>query len=303
MDDDAVRDPLFRVKPIPVGWTEGIRIGPERFMKRHPLGAYFAMAYAISWTLWSPAVLAGLGLLAPVPTPYLHLAGGLGPMLSAIVVTAVVGGRAGLARLGRRCLTGGAWLLAAVLIPSALSFLATVLVAAFYGETIAWANLGRGAELPGLPSPIFWLVNLVFYGFGEEVGWRGFALPRLQCRSSALRASWLLAVGWAAWHLPLFVFSEGLSNLGVAGTVGWFASLCLGSVLLTWLFNSSNGSIAVVAIFHAVLDIYFTSPVAVALPNVMGALLTVGALLLIPVFGRVNLAWRPRVVEPAEPGA
>lgn len=91
------------------------------------------------------------------------------------------------------------------------------------------------------------LANLVFYGFGEEVGWRGFALPCLQGRSSALRASALLAIGWAGWHLPLFAFSPGLSGMGAGGVAGWLVSLLLGSIVLTWLFNSTGGSIAAVA--------------------------------------------------------
>ena len=161
-------------------------------------------------------------------------------------------------------------------------------------DNLRWSNVGRSTEFPELPRSVYWVANVIFYGFGEEVGWRGFALPRLQSRASAFRASLVLALGWAVWHAPLFAFSPGLSNLGFAGAIGWFVSLCLGSVLLTWLFNSSGGSIAAVALFHAALDIFIASPVAAELPNVMGALLTVGTLLLIPVFGRQNLARQPR---------
>jgi uncharacterized protein len=73
-------------------------------------------------------------------------------------------------------------------------------------------------------------------------------LPRLQAHASAFRASLVLAFGWAAWHAPLFAFSPGFSNLGLVEAIGWLVSLILGSILLTWLFNSSGGSIAVVAL-------------------------------------------------------
>lgn len=266
-------------------------------MKRRPLATYFILAYAISWVLWAPAVLEEFGRIGPVPSRLLHLAGGLGPMAAAIAVTGLRGGRNALVRLGRQCLMGGRWHLIAIVIPAALFFTATAIVAAFYRETIDWMSIGRSTEFPELPRPVYWLANLVFYGFGEEVGWRGFALPRLQARGTAFRASLLLGLAWGGWHLPLFAFSPGLSGLGVAGSIGWLFSLCLGSVLLTWLFNSSCGSIGAVALFHASLDVFTTSPVAPDLPNAMGALLTIGALLIIPVFGRENLARRPRVVE------
>ena len=167
----------------------------------------------------------------------------------------------------KRCATGGRWIIIAILIPAALFLLATAIIAVFYRAPIEWRSIGRSTEFPELPRSIHWLANVFFYGFGEEVGWRGFALPRLQSRTSALRASLLLAVGWAGWHVPLFAFSSGLSNLGVAGAGGWFMSVVLGSILLTWLFNSSGGSIGAVALFHAALDIFISSPVAAPLPT------------------------------------
>jgi membrane protease YdiL (CAAX protease family) len=267
-------------------------------MRTRSLLWFFGLAYAVSWALWFPAVLASFGWIGPVPSRYLHLAGGLGPMLAAMIVTSVSQGQRGLARLAKRCAAGGLWLVIAILIPAGLFVLATAIIAVFYGAPIEWASIGRSTEVPELPRSIYWLANVIFYGVGEEVGWRGFALPRLQSRTSALRASLFLAFGWAGWHLPLFVFSPGLSNLGLAGASGWLVSVVLGSILLTWLFNSSGGSIGAVALFHAALDIFISSPVAAPLPNVMGALLTVGTLLLIPVSGRRNLSWRPRVMEP-----
>ena len=115
---------------------------------------------------------------------------------------------------------------------------------------------------------------------------------------AALRASLVVALAWAGWHVPLRVQPQ-LSSLGLAGATGWLVSLVLGSILLTWLFNSSRGSIGAVPLFHAALDIFITSPVAPQLPNVMGALLTVGTLGLIPVFGRQDLSRQSHVVERA----
>jgi membrane protease YdiL (CAAX protease family) len=258
---------------------------------------FFLLAYAISWAFWIPAAAAAAGVVRPVPSTYLHLAGGLGPMLAALILTVVSGDRAGFNRLLRRSVSGGRWIALGVLIPAVLFVVSSGIVAVVLRQTLDLSAVGRSVELPEWPRPAYWLASLVCYGYGEEVGWRGFALPRLQAQMSALRASLLLTIGWALWHVPLFFFSPGLSQLDGAGIAGWLLSLALGSILLTWLFNSSGGSVAAVAAFHASLDIFITSPVAPALTSVMGALLTIGALALVPMFGARDLASRSRIVE------
>jgi membrane protease YdiL (CAAX protease family) len=220
-------------------------------------------------------------------------------MLAALIVTSRTEGQSGLTRLAKRCTAGGLWIVIAILIPAGLFLLATAIIEVVYGVPIEWASVGRSTEFPDSSRSVYWVANVRFYGSGEEVGWRGFAIPGLQSYASALRASVLLAVGWAGWHVPLFAFSAGLSTLGLTRAGGWFVSVVLGSILLTSLFNSSGGSVAVVALFDAALDIFISSPVAAPVPNVMGALLTVGTLVLIPVLGRRDLSRRPRVVEPA----
>jgi len=259
---------------------------------------FFAIAYGVSWAFWLPAAAAHLGWIAPVSSGLLHLAGGLGPMSSAILVTIVWSDKSAQRRLLWRGVQGGAWLAIGPLIPALLFVVSAGVLSIGQGQSIEWNAVGASTEFPNFPRPLYWLASVVCYGYGEELGWRGFALPRLQSRMSALRASFVLSVGWAAWHLPLFVFSPGLSNLGLGGIAGWFVSLALGSILLTWLFNASGGSVGAVALFHASLDVFITSPVSPSLANVMGALLTIGALGVIPLFGDEHLARRPRVIEP-----
>ena len=139
---------------------------------------------------------------------------------------------------------------------------------------------------------------LVFYGFGEEVGWRGFALPRLQTgRRSALTAALILGLFWAAWHIPLFSFAMGFESMELVVIPAWAFSMVTGSVLLAWIYNSSGGSVSIVAIFHSMPDIATTSPAGPQLAAVMGALLTIWGLAMLHWAGPKTLSRQRRKQE------
>lgn len=178
-----------------------------------------------------------------------------------------------------------------------LIFFVSVGVARIVGDEVTWERLGMSVEYPALRRWQYWLANIFFYGFGEEVGWRGFALPRLQARRSALAAALIVGVVWALWHLPLFAFAGGLSAKGIGGVLGWLFSILTGSILMTFLFNQSGGSVLAVALFHGVLDILMTSPVAPSLPSIMGAILTLLGIAVVVVLRPTNLARAERQRE------
>ena len=137
--------------------------------------------------------------------------------------------------------------------------------------------------------------DLLFFGFGEEVGWRGFALPCLQNKSSALNASIILTLFWALWHLPLFFYRPGYTTMEWTGILGWIFSLLTGSILLTWLYNSSRASILICAVFHSTIDMAFTADMADKnIVNYMGFLISVWGLFTILIFKPKNLATNDR---------
>jgi membrane protease YdiL (CAAX protease family) len=135
------------------------------------------------------------------------------------------------------------------------------------------------------------------YGIGEETGWRGFLLPRLQGNRSALSATARLTLIWAGWHLPAFFFREGYVGLGAAGVVGFLFGLAAGAVVLTALYNASNGSILVAALWHGSWNWVATSDgLQGPWVAVMTALIMVVAPVLIWVWGPGELAPRPRPI-------
>lgn len=256
-----------------------------------PLAAFFGLASALSWLAWAPLVAHAFGATAAAPPQGLHLLGGLGPAAAALLVARWEGRLGpllrGAFRLDRATLP---WIAGAVLAPVAIHAIAAVVLTAL-GYPYLWHAVGRSAEFPTLTFGQYALASFVCYGLGEELGWRGFALPRLQLRRSERVAALWVAAGWAGWHLPLFAFAEGMKAMGPAGAVGWLASIAAGSFLMTFVYNRSRGSVLAVAGFHAALDVLIGSPMAGPLQAVMGAVVTVAG------FG-VLLLLRPRAPAP-----
>jgi membrane protease YdiL (CAAX protease family) len=217
------------------------------------LPLYVAGAFGVTWLFWGLAALSERGLLALLlPTDLLMLLGGLGPMLAAIGVAAQRSGRAGVrALLGQllRWRVGPVWYAVALLAWPAVDVVLVLL------------NVAAGGALPTAPPASLWLavpglfVRTVLFGGGlyEEIGWRGFALPRLQERYGALAASLGLGLVWALWHLPLW-FVPGQEMPPFALFVPNVVAL---SVVLAWLYNATGGSLLIVALAHTANNVAF----------------------------------------------
>jgi membrane protease YdiL (CAAX protease family) len=155
-------------------------------------------------------------------------------------------GRAGLRELLSRITrwrVGPGWYAVALLAPIPF-FLAVVYVNVLWGAPApTMAQLGTWGSLAVLLGGF--LIN-PFGGAWEELGWRGYALPRLQERFSPLTASLILGVLWAAWHGPMFI----------TGLIPWPMALAIlaMSVVFSWLFNHTSGSVLIAFLFHAAFD-------------------------------------------------
>jgi uncharacterized protein len=258
---------------------------------------YFGLAYLISWTIWLPLYGHVFGLTNLPVLTFQHGLGGLGPLTASVLTTWIFLKKAGLKNLLIKCLQvkPPIYLIVALFSPFIVTFLALVIDYSLSKTPIDLSGLLRTKEFPQFNILTFFIYNLIFFGFGEEVGWRGFALPRLQSKFNALTSSIILTGFWALWHIPLFFYRPGYLTMGWTGIFGWIFSLLTGSILLTWLYNSSKASILMCAVFHSTIDIAFTADIAnKSIINYMGFLITVWGILTILIFKPKNLAIHDR---------
>ncbi len=272
-------------------------------IRKYPLTAFFTIAIAISWLLWLPRVAAQYGWIGPV-SPYWHFVGSLGPMLGALIVAGVIYGQGGLERLWQGMIkwrVSLGWWGIAVLGPVVVMLLAIVIIRLMGNPWPEWRLLGKVAEFPQLGFIALLIAETIFYGYGEEVGWRGFALPYLQRRYSALWSSVLLSMVWFLWHTPLFITNESYRQMNLLMFLGFYFSILTGAILLTWLYNGTKGSLLLLALFHALLDVtMINEALNLQAVNLMGMLITFWGLAAIwLVIKQVKVIWdiKPTLIK------
>jgi membrane protease YdiL (CAAX protease family) len=218
------------------------------FLKRHSLIIGILLMFLLTW----PIDLAHAGVL-PIQVPFgVYILLGWGFIVASLIMTGLTVGKTGVISLLKRYViwrVNWKWYLVAFFLVPTLSFLA-ILINAVYTKTpidfstvLAYEIFGPSANLLLLIVPFF-LFDAI--ANGEEMGWRGYVLPRLQTKHNALAASLILAVIWALWHLPKFVTHWDTV------TFLWFTvDVIAKSILLTWMLNNTRGSLLLVTLFHA----------------------------------------------------
>ena len=262
---------------------------PQRsLLARHPLISFFIMAFAFSWITWSPWVLSeeGVGLL-PYPVssfPWGPLGIFLGPTLSGFIMTGITEGRAGVRRLLHRIVlwrVGLRWYLFALIGIPVVMTLGTIILP---GGPAPLLTLGPGYLLSYLGS--FVLVTFLGGPLLEEIGWRGFALPRLQPVYGPLVGTLILGLLWALWHLPEFWVPTWAASSGGSDffAIVKFVIIAISfAIVITWVFNNTKGSVFMAILVHASIDT-FSAPIgALASPWAVGnsILLSFGVLALV----------------------
>lgn len=218
---------------------------------------YFVFAYGFSWLFWISQALEAQGVSIPLgfsrflASPLCPAA--FGPLVAALVLTLINDGWKGIVALLKRGISlrfNKVWLFPALLLPLVI-FAGSIFMEIWTGTT--------ELDLSVISNPSFAIVGffviVVTAGpLQEEFGWRGYALPRIQARHNALISSLILGVLWWLWHLPL-VFIPGKF---MVGTLVLFAALLpvivLSSILCTWIFNNTKGSILAAILFHSSMN-------------------------------------------------
>lgn len=268
-------------------------------LARHALLAFFALAFAFTWTFMIADALGSYGILPwrlslEGPGILVVVLMGYGPTIAALMVTGMTRGGTGVRKLLGRLLiwrVGIRWYAAAILLPAVLFMLAAQMYV-LLGGTLR-ANPPFSAELV-----LMLVVSLVAHAVlnGEELGWRGFALPRLQARYQALAASLILGVPWFLFHLPLFLTAGG----GVGGNqanepvFAFLAQALAASVLATWLFNNTRGSVLLVILFHGAAntfpDLFHSASPDALMAWLQAIVFGATAFIVVVVFGAKNLS-------------
>ncbi len=183
------------------------------------------------------------------------------------------------------------WYMIALFGPLVLILLAALVLRIWTGELLDARLVDRSREFPQLGQIEVWLIHALSFGFGQEIGWRGFALPRLQRERSALSATLLLAAMWAFWSAPLLVYAPPAAGAGPAAVAGWLVTLTAGSIVLTWLYNSTMGSVLVAILFHGTMMVAFDTQAAQgAVAVLMVIFLAIWAVLVVFVGGPESLS-------------
>lgn len=223
------------------------------------LWLYFLIAFIFSWLFWIPQALISTGLLS-APSIFTNFLfspfnpAAFGPLVSAFALTYINEGKEGIKHLLKRGVDykfKKRWYVPIFFLFPIMTCSA-LLLAILSGEDLP--------ELSVLSNPLFIAVGFVyifFLGgpFQEEWGWRGYALDGLQAKWNAVISSLILGGIWGAWHLPLFFISGTIQSQ--TPIWGFMILILCGTILFTWVYNNTKGSILAVMLFHTMNNLSF----------------------------------------------
>jgi membrane protease YdiL (CAAX protease family) len=236
------------------------------------VATFVASTFVVTWALWLPVVVlhdqmpAGLAFV-------LMLLGSLVPSTMAILMVARLHGRAAVRLLLHRLL----------IVRVGVNWYAAIVALAALAVFAVWVSTLLGAPTPVVIATVPGVISLFLFSIfpgsavGEELGWRGFALPRLQTGRSALTASLIVGATWGSYHFPLFLL--GLATRPLALFLPFAISCVIMSIFYTWMYNGTGGSLLIAVLLHATTNLPLTVVYAPLGERVLPAFWTFDAML------------------------
>jgi uncharacterized protein len=222
-------------------------------------GIFFALTFAISWgvggvfLLWRASLEPLLGPLGPRNPVFYVVA--YAPTLSALTMAAARGGIAGVKSLLATLIRpfSAVWLIVAILLIPAIALVLAIIL-----PTLGFSQWPVTIQEVSVSVPIVlfgtWQLLQNTGPLGEELGWRGYALPRLLQKWNALSASLLLGFVWTLWHVPAF-FLDGIMGQTFSGFLWWALDTFAFTIVITWLYLRANRNVLVAGLIpHFIIN-------------------------------------------------
>ena len=274
-------------------------VGPGKTLGKS-LWTFFILTFALSWVFWIPVAASGkevsLGLL---------VVGAFSPSMVGVLMTYRSADKAGRLDFWRRTIDFGriglGWYAVILLLFPVIMALTFLLESMLGGDVPSLEGARQTLTQPS--ALLVFVISMLIGGpLAEELGWRGFALDRLQAQRTALGASLVLGMIHAAWHLPLF-FMQGTSqgSMGFASGLFWLwvVQVVAGSVFFTWVHNNNQRSILAAILIHFMSNATFTliAQLGNALPlrtEIVRTAITVAlAVIIVVVWGSRTMTLKP----------
>ena len=242
--------------------TQPVGYKAKTFETRN-LAFFLLIAFGWSWIWWALFIFGILKMPAGIGTPEVDFgsAGPLmlvialtpyGPTIAGFVMAAMTEGKLGVKALWGRFWNRNIsfkWLLVILLFSPVLRLIANLVSRTLDGQTYPFLTY---PNQPWMFIPPFIANTLINGGMSEEFGWRGYVLPRFQARWNALISSIVLGAIWASWHIPLWFVPGDTHNQ--RNFWEWAGFLILFSILMTWIFNNTKGSVLAAILFHGMAN-------------------------------------------------
>jgi membrane protease YdiL (CAAX protease family) len=251
---------------------------------------FFLLTYILSWAIWIGLILAS-SVISEGISMIVRLFGVLMPAFSAIALTGYTAGRKGVNQLLSRLRI---WKVDKIWKPALIFVYPILLVIA----GLIYNVISPESAISFLPLDVGTLIaNIIFLliaALGEEIGWRGVALPTLQRKYSPIDSSLILGLFWATWHLPFWILIGTLNSFGPVYFAMNFIFIIPTTFFLTWFFNQTRGSLLYPVLFHLIYNIVnvaiFPVTNSVEAFGILIALQFIVVLLIIPAMKKNKLA-------------